>query len=668
VVVEHPGPPYSRGKEILTVPYQPSPVFAAGQPALPAVDPAPSSDDPPPPSYDEVKLGLAVLDVASGPTGATTIPINGTSPAWQETLLVAKTGIAGIKEFFNANRNNPSLRSVGRIVEWCHQNPSEARSIIDEVDAEQAGQEFDLGICGSREFAQKSFPREWLVKGVAVRGRPGIIGGPQKTLKTSTVVDLVVSMAGAVPFLGKFEVTQRTRVLVISGESGEATIQETLRRVCRSKGFEPEDIDGFAYWGFRLPQLDDDEQLGALTQFIDDHGIEVVLIDPLYLCLLTGAGSKRVDPANLFDMGPLLRRITSAILSANATPWLIHHFKKTRSEPFEVPELEDLAFAGIQEFARQWICLGRRERYVPGTGSHKLWLAVGGSDGHSGEWALDVEEGVVGDGFEDRQWNVAVLKTSEVRDQERQTKQAETAERQTAREQARAQAREKQIEVEADRAYGKLCELRQATLTDWRNRLGLSGQKFAPVVDHLLQHNRVHAIGIEVISGKSGTRPIDGFAPGPRPAAICSDGYTGTHRDTPGHTGTNLISPSVDPDTGTPGQDGGSPPVGGSPSSPGVSSGSNGDGAVSTKQDTRTDSVVACARETDGSTTSSTNLADWLTSTLRGRWMSTHWIVELAREQGFRKRSEIKGTLAGRFRSRGSGGSREWTVHDDPEG
>lgn len=92
---------------------------------------------------------------------------------------------------------------------------------------------------------------------------------------------------------------------------------------------------------------------------------------------------------------------------------LAHHTTKTseRQGKHKPPNLDDLAWAAFPEWARQWLLLGQREDYVPGTGEHPLWLNVGGSAGHSSLWALDIEEGPSG---LPRHWQVTVSTPSEV--------------------------------------------------------------------------------------------------------------------------------------------------------------------------------------------------------------------------------------------------------------
>ena len=203
-----------------------------------------------------------------------------------------------------------------------------------------------------------------------------------------------------------------------------------------------------AFVGFTLPRLESESQLDALTCFIRANRIEVVIIDPLYLCLI-GAGSA-IDATNLFSVGPLLKRISDACLDAGATPILVHHFRKGRENPYGPPEMEDLAFAGIQEFARQWLLIGRREAYEPGTGEHKLWISIGGSDGQSGAWSLDVSEGVIGDEFQDRRWEPRLAGAAEARGEARAAVDARKADAQTQRDEAKAKR------IVADDAKGML--------------------------------------------------------------------------------------------------------------------------------------------------------------------------------------------------------------------
>jgi hypothetical protein len=249
-----------------------------------------------------------------------------------------------------------------------------------------------------------------------VRKSPLLFGGPRKTLKTTLIIDLVISLASGRAFLGveRFNVCRPVTVAVLSGESGEAVLQETAKRVCSAKGVDLAALP--IYWGFTLPQLASPADVAALAAGLKEKQIKVLVIDPAYLCLLAGVEGKEINAANLFQVGPLLLSVGKACLDAGATPVLIHHSRKNLQAPYEPLELEDLAFAGFQEWARQWVLVNRRERFEPGSGTHRLWLTVGGSAGQGGEWAVDVREsdGDASDGT--RTWEVTLEGARESRE------------------------------------------------------------------------------------------------------------------------------------------------------------------------------------------------------------------------------------------------------------
>jgi replicative DNA helicase len=279
-----------------------------------------------------------------------------------------------------------------------------------------------FALLDSAAFARADYRLEWLVKRLLVKDQPTILGGPKKALKTSLLVDLAISLGTGKPFLGEFDVPRPVRVALLSGESGEATLQETARRVCAAKGVRLENAG--VLWGFKLPQLADLLHLAVLGRELRNAEAEVLILDPLYLSLLAGVGPGGPQASNVYQVGPLLANVSKTCLSAGCTPLLAHHFKITRANPYEEPALEDLAFSGVQEFARQWLLVGRRKKYETGTGNHQLWLSVGGSCGHSGLWALDVAEGTVNDAFAGRRWQVSITTATEARQDAQDVEQA----------------------------------------------------------------------------------------------------------------------------------------------------------------------------------------------------------------------------------------------------
>jgi replicative DNA helicase len=231
-----------------------------------------------------------------------------------------------------------------------------------------------------------------------------VIGGPKKTLKTSILLDMAISLATGSPFLGHFPVPDPVRVAVYSGEGGRSNLQETARRICAAKDISLEICD--ILWSFQLPRLTVPDDLNVLHRQLREAQAEVVFLDPLYLCLL-GTG-QTVSTYNLSEVGPILSRFADCCLEAGTTPVIVHHATKTGSKRSGLLDLDDLAFVGIGEFARQWVLLNRREDYQMGSGEHSLTMAVGGSAGHSGAWQVDVCEGVLGKRLESRDWKVDV--------------------------------------------------------------------------------------------------------------------------------------------------------------------------------------------------------------------------------------------------------------------
>jgi hypothetical protein len=289
-----------------------------------------------------------------------------------------------------------------------------------------------LKLISSAVFDATEYKLTWLVKGILVALQAAIWGGPKKCMKTSTLIDLALALSGLGRFLGHFEVTRPVRVGLFSGESGEHTIQETARRIARSRGYDL--AQSLVYWGFTIPKVARQKDLDQIRKLVVDLGLEVVIVDPLYLSLL--GGGVEVDPRNVFQMGPVLLDFARACLEHNCTPIVAHHAKKEGRKEYKPLDLDDLSYSGVAEFARQWFLVNRRNPYVDGSGYHELWARAGGSVGFGGLYGVDVAEGSVDMAFAGRTWDVKVLKTDDVRqdqemrkqDEERQKKRSRDAE------------------------------------------------------------------------------------------------------------------------------------------------------------------------------------------------------------------------------------------------
>ncbi len=331
----------------------------------------------------------------------------------------------------------------------------------------------------SSELDGGAFDLDYFVAGLLVKSQPCVLAGPKKCLKTNILIDLTLSLASQAMFLNEFYVAKPVRVALVSGESGQATIQETARRVARSKPWiNLADYEN-AFWCFDLPKLGQPDTAKTIISYIQKHELDVLVLDPAYLCMPLGESA-----SNLFLVGVMLADLTKVTAETGCTIILCHHTRKSGSgNPFDPPELESIAWAGFQEWARQWLLLGRRAAYDPeSNGHHELWLAAGGSAGHSGLWAVTIDEGTRQD-VGGRRWEVEVTKASEAR-------AAQAEERTNARDRTKTatQDRDRQRVLDSYKLFPA-----GETANKLREAAGLSGTKFGPINADLIREGIVEA-------------------------------------------------------------------------------------------------------------------------------------------------------------------------------
>lgn len=291
-------------------------------------------------------------------------------------------------------RNKDLIRWIKFVIERELMYGDEELNLRSEHDPLRGGLEAVWTFCRDMESATT----DWLVEDLMVREGLLVVGGAPKTFKTWILVELMVSLASGTPFLGKWRVPEQVRIGAICGEDSKWSLWTRIRSVCASKGIDPSHTFMWLGWRGQVPDITTSTGLDRLCDMIRSKYIQVLAIDPLYFAI-----GKGVDHNNMFAMGNVLAEFTSAVQSAGATPVLTHHFRTDAGRKPRKPELSDLAHAGIGQFARQWILMGRREQYSPTQMLHKLWLITGGFSVAS-ENRLNVNMAALPDDL--RQWGI----------------------------------------------------------------------------------------------------------------------------------------------------------------------------------------------------------------------------------------------------------------------
>ena len=314
--------------------------------------------------------------------------------------------------------------------------------------------------------------------------QPCALGGPRKGLKTSVIIEAAIALATSTPFLGRFNVLRSCRTGVMTGESQFSTIQKNARAVSYAHGYDLENIDGIV-WSDKLPVFGSIRHIDGLEKWITGNEIEVLFIDPAYLCIPT-VGRE----GSVFAMGELLRSISEPCQARGVTLVIAHHTTKEATRSLDPPELDWLSWSGFAEFARQWWLLGRRAKYVPGTYQHAPWLSIGGSAGHSSLWAANIFEG----SRHDRRWDVELLRPDDLTQSQKSAKET-------------AKDAEIQERIQRDKATILQAVLKllgqQGTKKDIKARSGLNTNAFEPPFNELIDAGDL--VEIEIRKGNKQT-------------------------------------------------------------------------------------------------------------------------------------------------------------------
>ncbi|MEO8493934.1 MAG: AAA family ATPase [Planctomycetota bacterium] len=330
---------------------------------------------------------------------------------------------------------------------------------------------------------------EYLVEGVLAAKHVGGIIGASKSLKTTIAADLAFSVATGGKFLGYFNVLRPARTAFMSDESGLPTLQETLRRIARAAGRELRDATGLII-SDQLPTLGDAVHMTALRRFIEQDAIELLIIDPLYLCADTDGRE-----GSLFAMGALLRSVAEVATDCGTTLLILHHMTQAsaKTSANRNPELFDSSWAGTQQFFRQWIAINRRSPYDPEkAGEHELRLVTGGSMGHAAGVALDIEEGKRTDP-DGRRWDITVRSLSEV-----------AREQMTAGDTQKEQIRDTKFQADCELVRRKLEAIHPegSTKTDLRGKCRFSTYRLDAALAELDERGAIVTCGVKVSNHK----------------------------------------------------------------------------------------------------------------------------------------------------------------------
>jgi len=176
------------------------------------------------------------------------------------------------------------------------------------------------GIVDAAEFQVEPLDRPpELVKGLLHQGEKLAIGGGSKSFKTFALLDLSLSIAYGLDWLGM--PTEPGRVCYCNFELPAWSMQRRLQAICKARGIEPEP-NRMAVWNLRGHAAAYDKIIPVLIEQLAGGGYSLIVLDPVYKLLGASDENSARDITALLNAVEALNEATSASVAFGS------HFSK----------------------------------------------------------------------------------------------------------------------------------------------------------------------------------------------------------------------------------------------------------------------------------------------------------------------------------------------------
>lgn len=209
-----------------------------------------------------------------------------------------------------------------------------------------------------QEFLHAHFPEpQWLVEGFWGLGAYGVWAGEFKSFKTVTLLDFALSVASGQPFLNRFKVHKKGRVMYAFDEGQPGYIQERLRRIAWQKGvgggqngdkFVVQFPDNLPLDMVANPGLDfmSDESRERLATYCSKFRPLVIILESFYLM------AREIDENSAKDVTAALSFLKELAHEYGTGIVISHHYNKEASSEDGKKRRSGLRMSGSSVFGR----------------------------------------------------------------------------------------------------------------------------------------------------------------------------------------------------------------------------------------------------------------------------------------------------------------------------